>query len=108
MNSSSEEKVVEKTAVLAQQAWIEVEALTNSEDPTDLNVKSGPSTSPPNSPDCNITNAGKPCAAHLSFPGALPPTSIPTGTTLQDLMDDYGATLVLDDEEKPEFTRKDQ
>ncbi|GGH33084.1 hypothetical protein GCM10011418_47050 [Sphingobacterium alkalisoli] len=95
-----------KTNVLAQQAWYDVSGTSDA--PSALQVTSGPKASPTNSPSCNMDNEGNPCGAHLSFPNNDAPTSIPAGTTVQDLIDNYGASIVLDDDNNPEFTRQEQ
>lgn len=95
---------VEKPKVVTQQVWYDVNG--SSELPSDLQITSGPSSLPKNQPTCNMTNAGLPCGVHLSFPNNDAPSSVPAGTTVQDLIDNYGASIVLDGSSNPEFTRK--
>lgn len=95
---------VEKTKVVTQQVWYDVNG--SSENASDLQITSGPASLPKNQPTCNMTNAGLPCGVHLSFPNNDAPSSVPAGTTVQDLIDNYGASIVLDGLGDPEFTRK--
>lgn len=104
LNDNKAKDIQSASTIVAQQVWYDVDG--SSELPSDLEITSGPASLPKNQPTCNMTNAGLPCGVHLSFPNNDAPSSVPAGTTVQDLIDNYGASIILDGLGDPEFTRK--
>lgn len=90
---------------VSQQVWYPING--PNESPSSLEIQGSPQSSAPNSPNCNLDNTGLPCSVHLEFPNNDAPNSVSSGTTVQDLINTYGASIVLDSENNPEFTRKE-
>ncbi|SDE94714.1 hypothetical protein SAMN05216464_11133 [Mucilaginibacter pineti] len=87
-NKKVEQKFERNTKKFFASQWYLIDASDNNPANQDITSTTG---SAPSSPGCNTTNTGVPCAVNLSFSGAVP--SIPAGTTVQEAVDDYGATV---------------
>lgn len=90
----ADNKIESKAGKVLVDQWYFIDATSNATSDQEITSTTG---SAPNDPSCNTINLGLPCAVRLSFSGSVP--SLPAGTTVEEAVDDFGATVGI-------YTRK--